>query len=838
MLAATLKGLVAHRLRLALTALAVVIGVAFVAGTLMVTDSINRAFDSVFTSAYQGTDAVVRGKEAFSGAGNGPVPADLVPVVAGVDGVRAAQGFFQEPARILKPDGKGIGGGGPPVFGQPWSGDPDLSSLRVVAGRAPTGPRDVVLDTNSAGEGGFQLGQSVRIELPGGVQSFNLVGLVAFGTGGNLGGATIAAFEDATAKRVLKWDGQYDEIDAAADSGVSQTELAGRIARALPATAEVVTGDQAASDAKSDIDEGLGFLRTALLVFAAIALFVGAFIIVNTFSIIVAQRTRELALLRALGATPGQVTRMVRIEALIVGLVSSVIGLFAGIGLAKGLVALFDAIGAELPAAGLRITAGTVLISIVLGTSITLLASYGPSRRAARVSPMAALRDSALPEAASAWRRLALGAVATALGVVVLLVGLAGDVSQPAVFVGAGALLVFIGVGALSPLFARPAARILGWPLSKLGIASRLGRENAMRNPRRTASTAAALMIGLGLVTFVSIFASSVKSTLGAALKGSVTAGVVVSSENFEGLSPDVAARLRQVPQVAAASEVRFGPWQAGSSTKDLQAVDPATIERVSDLGLSPGAAQGLAAGGVLVYAREARKDGLEVGDTLAMRLPIGGVRRLRVAGTYTRGQFLWGNYLISLRLYERGYPIQRSDPVLLAAAPGVSETQLRTAASAALSGFPSARAQTPDEWQKEVEGFLDSLLNLIYALLGLAIIIAVLGIVNTLALSILERTREIGLLRAVGLGRRQTRSMVRSEAVIVAVFGALLGLVVGLFFGWAMTRAIEELTEFTIPWTTLAIFVALSALAGVLAALGPARRAARMDVLRAIATE
>jgi putative ABC transport system permease protein len=313
---------------------------------------------------------------------------------------------------------------------------------------------------------------------------------------------------------------------------------------------------------------------------------------------------------------------------------------------------------------------------------------------------------------------------------------------------------------------------------------------------------------------------------------------VVVSSENFEGLSPAVAVRLRQVPQVAAASEVRFGPWQDGSSTKQLQAVDPATIERVSDLGLSQGAVQGLAEGGVLMYARQARTDGLKVGDTLAMRLPIGGVRRLRVAGTYTRGQFLWGNYLIPLRLFEQGYPVQRSDPVLLAAAPGVSETQLRTAASAALSGFPSARAQTPDEWQQEVEGALNSLLNLIYALLGLAIIIAVLGIVNTLALSILERTREIGLLRAIGLGRRQTRSMVRSEAVIVAVFGALLGVVVGVFFGWAMTRAIEELTEFTIPWTTLAIFVALSALAGVLAALGPARRAARMDVLKAIATE
>ncbi|MDX6645965.1 MAG: putative transport system permease protein, partial [Miltoncostaeaceae bacterium] len=562
MLAATLKSLVAHRLRLALTSLAVVIGVAFVAGTLMVTDSITRAFDSVFTSAYAGTDAVVRGKEAFSGAGHATVGRNLVPVIAGVDGVRAVQGFFQEPARILKSNGKGIGGNGPPVFGQPWTDDPGLSSLKIVEGRPPRGPHDVVLDSSSVKEGKFRVGQSVRIELPGGVQSFDLVGIAAFGTGSSLGGATIAAFEDATAKRVLHWDGQYDEIDAAGRSGVTQGELRDRISRVLPGTAEVVTGDQAAKDAKSDIDQGLGFLRTALLVFAAIALFVGAFIIVNTFSIIVAQRTRELALLRALGATPGQVTRMVRLEALIVGFLSSVIGLFAGIGLALGLVGLFDAIGAQLPSAGLRITAGTVVISLLLGTAITLLASYGPSRRAARVSPMAALRDSALPEAASVWRRAVIGVAATALGVVALLLGLAGSVSQPAYFVGAGALLVFIGIGALSPLFARPVARVIGWPLSKLGIASRLGRENAMRNPRRTASTAAALMIGLGLVTFVTIFAASVKETLGAALKGSVTAGLVVSSENFEGLSPDVATRLRQLPQVAAVSEVRAGPWQ------------------------------------------------------------------------------------------------------------------------------------------------------------------------------------------------------------------------------------------------------------------------------------
>jgi len=839
MLNATIKSLVAHRLRLALTALAVVLGVAFVAGTLIMTDAINRAFDSVFTSAYAGTDAVVRGKEPFSGAGHGTVPAGLVPVVQNVDGVRAVRGFFQEPARILKSNGKGIGGNGPPVFGQPWTNDPELSPLKIVAGRPPTGPHDVVLDSHSVSEGGFRLGQSVRIELPGGVQSFDLVGVAAFGTGASLGGATIASFQDATAKRVLEWDGRYDEIDAAGVSGVPQETLRDRIAQVLPPTDEVVTGHQAAKDAKSVIDEGLGFVRTLLLVFAAIAVFVGFFIIVNTFSIIVTQRTRDLALLRALGATPGQVRRMVWLEGLIVGFVSSVIGLLAGIGLAAGLIGLFHAIGFELPNAGLRITAGTVLVSLLVGTVTTLIASYLPSRRAARVPPMAALRDAALPEGGPLWRRGVVGAVLAAAGAVSLLLGLAGSVHGAVYFVGAGALVVFVGVFVLSALVARPVGRVIGWPLARLGIASRLGQENAMRNPRRTGSTAAALMIGLGLVTCLTIFAASLKDTLGAALKGSVTAGLIVTSQNFEALSPDVAAHLRQLPQVRAVSEVRTGPWQTPShGTTDLQAVDPATIEQVSDLGLSPGATQGLAAGGVLLYAKELHDQHYRVGDTLTMRFPQGGVRDLRIAGTYTRGQFLWGNYLVSLKTFEAGYPMQRDAPILVAGAPGVSPEQLKSVATSALAGFPSAKAQTPSEWQKDVEGALDTVLNLFYALLGLAIVVAVVGIVNTLALSILERTREIGLLRAVGLGRRPTRSMVRAEAVIVAVFGALLGVAVGIFFGWAIVHALDELTQFTIPWVRLGIFVGLAAIAGVLAALAPARRAARMDVLRAIATE
>jgi putative ABC transport system permease protein len=834
---ASLRGLVAHKLRLALTALAIVLGVAFVAGTLILTDTIDRSLSGVIDDAYAGVDVAVRGTQAFPGAQREPVPAGLLRTVERVPGVRAAHGNITGYAQFIGRDGKAIGGNGPPTLGLSWDPDPQLSSLTLREGRPPTGPDQVVIDAQTAKDHGFRVGQRVRIQFQGPSREFTISGIAGFGKTDSLAGASIAAFDNATAQRVLGSIGRYDTIDIAAAPGVSDTELTRRVAAVLPTGAEAISHSKLIHDQKNDIDKGLSIFRTALLVFAAISLFVGAFIILNTFSIIVAQRTRELALLRALGASPRQVTRLVRVEALAVGLLSSIIGLFAGIALAFGLVGLLSAFGAKLPDAGLRLTPQVVIVSLLVGTVVTLVASYGPSRRAARVPPVAALRDAALDESWSPWRRSVIGGLATVAGVAALLIGLFANVSQAAIWVGVGALLVFIGVAALSPLFARPLAGIIGWPLARLGLPSRLGRENAMRNPRRTSSTAAALMIGLGLVTFVTVFASSIKASLGASLADSVRADLVLSTDQVP-FSPALAAKLRTLPQVGTVTEVRSGEFRFGDSNEQVQAINPAGAAATTDLGVSPGGLAALGRGGVLVSTTAAKDKHLAMGDTIPMRFAKTGVQRVPVVGTYSRGRFLWGDYLLSLKDYEANFTNQYDNPVRIAARPGVPVSRLQPAVKAAAAAFPSVKVQTPSEWKSDVEGNIDALLNLIYALLGLAIVIALLGIVNTLALSILERTREIGLLRAVGMGRRQVRAMIRSESVIVSVLGALLGVIVGIFFGWALTGSIDFLTELSIPVGTLILFLVLAAIAGVLAALGPARRASRMDVLQAIHSE
>ena len=846
---AALKGLFAKKLRLLLTAASIVLGVGFVAGTYVLTDTMARAFDQLFATVASDTDVVVRAASAFEVTGQGaggdgtsgrrPIPASVLETVRAVQGVAEARPSVQGYAQLVDPrTGEAIGGFGPPTIGLSW--DPGSTVLTLREGRAPQGPGEVVVDAGTARAHDLRVGQEVRVITTGGPQRFEIVGIAGFGETDNLAGATLALFELRTAQELFDRVGRYDEIAVDAAEGVSASELRARIQARLPEGVEAVTSTTVAAENADAFKEALGFFRTALLVFAGISLFVGSFIIFNTFSIITAQRTRELALLRALGATRRQVTASVLLEAVVVGLAASVVGVAAGVGIAAGLRALLGAFGVDLPGTALRVLPRTVLVSVAVGSAVTLMGSLLPARRAARVAPVEALRDrSEQPTGGGMRRRLLAGTALTAVGLAVLLFGLFGGSGSAAELVGAGAALTFLGVAALSPIVARPAALVLGRPLRALGVPGRLGQENAMRNPRRTAATAAALMVGLALVSMVSILSASLKASFTAALEETLRADLTVTTSSFQPFSPEVAERIRALPEVAAVAEFRQGLFRFRGEALLVTAVDPSTIERVAALDLREGSVASLAQGRVLVSADAARERGISLGDRLTLTFPGTGPEPLVVGGLHGEDRLV-GDWVVSLATYERLYPEQLDTFVLLKGAEGVSPRALQAAVERAVADFPSLDVQDQAAFREKQAGFVDQLLNLVTVLLLLAVVIALVGIANTLGLSILERTREIGLLRAIGMTRRQLRSAVRWEAVIIAVFGALLGLVVGLGFGVALQRALagEGLGELAIPAGRLVVSVVLAGLAGVVAAVGPARRAARLDVLRAIAYE
>jgi putative ABC transport system permease protein len=676
--------------------------------------------------------------------------------------------------------------------------------------------------------------------LTGPPQEFRIAGIVGFGTADNLAGATLAVFDLRTAQAVFDRVGEYDTLQVLADPGVGATELRDRIAAALPKGYEAITGAAAAAQDAEDLKQALGFFQTALLVFAFVALFVGAFIIFNTFTIIVAQRTRELGLLRALGATGRQVTRSVMAEALVVGIVASVVGLGAGLLIAIGLQAMLKAFGIDLPSTSTQLLPRTIIVSLVVGTLVTFVASVIPARRAARVSPMQALRDGASGGGESLRRRAVGGVVVTGLGVAALLYGLFGaSSSRAASLVGLGALLTFVGVAVLSPLVARPLAGALGAPLRGLGISGRLGRENAMRSPRRTASTAAALMIGIGLVSFVAVFAASLRSSFSAALDETLRADFILTTGSFTPFSPQVAQDLASDPDLAAVSAFRQGQVRIEGKTDFVAGIDPATIEQVATLGITKGSAGSLGQGDILVYDEVANTNGWGVGDDISVEFARTGVQHLTVGGLYSDNRFL-GNYAVSLQTYEANFTEQLDEIVFVKAAEGVPIARARADVEDAVAAYPNVQVNDQAEFKDQQAGFIDQLLALVSALLGLAILIALFGIVNTLGLSIFERTRELGLLRAVGMSRRQVRSMIRWESVIIAVLGAVLGVAIGVLFGWAMQQALasQGITKLTIPPVQLLVYVVLAGLAGVLAAVLPARRAAKLNVLDAISYE
>jgi putative ABC transport system permease protein len=842
---ATIKGLLSHKLRLLLTAVAIVLGVSFVSGTYVLTDTMNAAFTGLFQDVNKGIDVVVHTKETFTsqqGDVRDPMPESLLAQIQRVDGVKVAEGSVGGYAQFIGKNGKPVSPGGPPTLGVSASQAPELqTSTTMRAGHRPTGPDEVAVDAGTASKQGFKVGDRVKVLLQGPARTFTISGIVGFGEADNLGGATLAVFDLKTAQQVLNRPGQFDEIDVVAQPGTSDSELRDRIAATIPAKFEAVTGNDQAKAQSDEIKQGLGFFTTALLAFAGIALFVGAFLIFNTFSIIVAQRTRELALLRCLGASRRQVLGSVLLESGIVGLLASVVGLGLGIVLAVGLRAMLNAFGIDLPSTSTRFELRTVIVALLVGVVVTLASSFWPALRATRVPPVAAMREEAAARPArSIRRRSIIGTLVTLIGVGLLLLGLFRDTGNRVANVGAGVAVMFLGVAILSPLVARPLSRWIGWPFARVfRVPGNLARENAMRNPRRTASTAAALMIGVALVTFAGIFVTSAKASFGSILDRSVTADYILTTDNFQGFSPGLAKRLADLPEVQAVTSIRTGTWKLNGQSQSLSAIDPTAYEELVRTETTAGSISALSSGGVAVQDTVAKQHNWKLGTVIPMEFPRNGVQREQIKAIYKDNQ-LNGQYLVSLADFQKGYSDQIDTLAVAKAKPGVDAAAARAAIDRVAADFPNVKVQDQAQYLANAGKQLDQLLNLVRGLLFFAIVIALFGIVNTLALSVYERVRELGLLRAVGATRRQVRSMIRWEAVIIAVLGAVLGLALGVFFGWAMSRALasQGFGEFSVPGGQLVLYVVLAGVAGILAAILPGRRAARVDVLRAIAAE
>lgn len=840
MIRTAVKGLAAHWGRMTMTALAVVLGVAFVAGTFVFTDSIRARFDNLFRDVYAGVDVVVRPQQGELSGRRATLPEELVEQVREVEGVAAVVPEAEGYAQLIGSDGEPVGGEGPPTFGFAWSTESSLSPFRIEEGqgREPRQPGEIVVDVATAEAAGVEVGDQVQVALLSGAETFTLVGVASFGEDNALAGATIVLFHPEEAQRVLGLEDGWSALSVAAAEGLDEEELRARVAQVVPAGVEVVTGTTSTGEQIDDFTEGLGFLTTALLAFAGVSVLVGAFIIQNTFRIVVAQRTRELALLRAVGATARRVTGVVVIEALVVGVVASALGVGAGVLLAEGLSAGMAALGFTLPEGPLTLLPRTVLVAMAVGLVVTLASALLPARKAAAVPPVAAMRQVMHEDRAPLGRRALAGGGLSGLGAVLLGAGLFAELDQALPVVAAGAVLVFLGVATLAPLFARPLAAVLGAPLpALLGISGKLAVENTRREPRRTAATASALMVGVALIAFVSVFASTISATIDDTLTEAFPADLTVSSANFTtGVPIGLAEELAALDEVGTVSVIHSGEARLDGEVRTLTGIDVATIGEV----YRPDGALdwGQLGEGVAVSAEAAAANGWEVGEALAVEYPDGTEATLTVAGTFEDASF--GEYLISNEVFARHMDTTTAVAVLATLAEGVELAAAEEALQPVTARYPVAQVQTVSEVIAEAKAQTNQLLALFWGLLGLAVVIAVIGIANTLALSILERTREIGLLRAVGMARRQVRRMIRWEAVVVAVFGALLGVLLGVALGWAVVTALgdEGLGAVAIPGGQLLVYLLLAGVAGVLAAAAPARRAARLDVLSAISYE
>jgi putative ABC transport system permease protein len=845
-----IKGLLGHKLRFLLTTLAVVLGVTFVAGAFVLTDTMEGAFDDLFETSYATADVYVRGGTSFDvsaaefEAGSGPtLDQDLVADIQQVDGVEEAVPGVEGTARFLDPDGDPIQTQAP-ALGFAWSDAANPLTLRE--GREPRENGEVTMDVTTFERFDFAIGDEVQVAGPSGVETFTLVGATGFGDSDNLLGATIATWTLEDTQRLFDKEGQVDEIAVVGDGSLDPAALAEEVAASLQtagAEAEVSTATDRAASESADVADAVGFLTTALLAFAGIALFVGMFLIANTFSIIVAQRAREFALLRAVGASARQVRTAVLAESLLVGIVASTVGLLLGIGLAVLLPTLLEAGGVSLPTGDPVIAPRTIVVAYLVGVVVTVLASILPARRASRVAPVEAMRGAATAPSASLTRRTIGGAVLAVVGGALLLIGLTTDVPQPLAVVGSGAALAFIGVALLAPLLADPLARTLGAIPARASVAGRIATGNARRDPRRTASTASALMIGLALVSAVSILTASIQGAVGDALSDQLRADFIV--QNGGGAAPlqplprSMTEDLRGDDAVAAVTPISIAQAaDAEDEVLTLGAVDTSVVEDLLAIELTAGDVEELGPDGIALLESVAERRGLDLGDTFEVTFRDGSTADLEVQATFASSDLIGTAYLVSLDALEEA-GVDATDLVVLASANG-DLGAARAALDDAIAVSPGAEVQDQAQFREAQEASIDGVLNLMLGLLALAILIALLGITNTLALAVIERTREIGLLRAVGMERSQTRRMVLWESVIVAAFGAVLGIAVGTFLGWAVVQALadEGVRSMVLPGAQLLTYAVFAIIAGVVAAAFPAWRASRLDVLRAVTVE
>ena len=857
MLKVALRGLLAHKTRLVTTFAAVALGVAFVGGVLVLTDTMNRAFDDLFADVYRDTDAVVRSSETIGsdfGDIRGRIDASLLDDVRSADGVADADGSVDGFARVIDRNGDPVGDPamGAPTLGGNWTDVDALNPFDLTDGRGPTSDGEIVIDLGTAKDTGFGVGDSVQVQTQTEADEYEVVGVARFGTADSPGGASYVLWTTDEAQRLIGEEGKFSAIGAVADDGVSQADLAASIDGTLRADddtgVEVLTGAEIAEETASDIKDQLSFFTIFLLVFAIVAVVVGAFVIYNSFSIIVAQRTREMALLRAIGARRRQVRRAVVVEAVVVGLVGSAIGFVVGLALAVLLGNLF-----ELPSGSLAILPTSVTTAILTGLIVTVFSALVPAWRASHVPPLAAMREVAVDTSGRSLPRFAIGAVMVGLGATIVVAGALGDAIAT---VGFGVALVFVGLLFVSPGLARPVSRALGAPLARLrGAAGTLARENAGRNPKRTSATAQALMIGVGLVAFVLVINSSIRASIDKALEESFTGDFVVDSGTFGmvGLPPDLAEQIGDLPDVAIVAPVRWSPATvttapegpdaapddtaiAGADAGAFELLDLKIVEGSADLGPRD----------VVITEDKARSDGLAVGDEVEIsflddRRPEAD-RVARVSGIYDDSTAAGGigSFVLNLDDWDAAVAVPTDNQVFVQLADGVSVAQAEPEIERVVAPFATAEVQSVDEYKDTIGGQLDLLLNLVIGLLALAVVIAMLGIANTIALSVLERTRELGLLRAVGMRRRQVRSAIRWESVIISLFGTVLGLAFGLLGGWGIVRALrdEGFGAFQVPVGTLLVLALVAGLIGLVAALIPAWRASRMNVLDAISTE
>ncbi|MFE5916658.1 ABC transporter permease [Streptomyces sp. NPDC056468] len=839
-----------HKRRFAGTFLAVFLGVAFLAGTLVMGDTLRAGFDTMFGNATNGTDAVVRSADAITTPGESegvrePVDTDLVRRIEQAPGVAAAAPSIQGAGQLIGRNGDPIGGQGPPTLAGNWIDDPELNPYRLAEGRAPQKSGEVVVNRGTADRGDLRIGDTTTLRTPDPVE-VTIVGLATFGGEDGMAQVTFTGMTQADAEKYLTArGGEAATIQVRAGPDVSEQQLVDELTFVLPSGVEAITGQESAEENTDMISsQFLTLFTTFLLVFSGVALLVATFSIHNTFAIVVAQRTRENALLRALGASRRQVTASTLVEATAVAVTASAAGLAGGIGIAAGLQALFPAIGFPFPEGDLVISAISMALPLAVGIVVCLGSALLPAARAGRTAPLAALRETAVDTSGASRARAVtgLGLIALALGVT-----LTGVLVSPSLWLaGTGAVLALAAFVVLGPVASSTAVRILGGPLGRLrGVTGQLARRNALRSPKRTAATASALMIGVAVVSLFTVFGASLKATMDQTVSRSFAGDVAVSTPSFgaggSGLSPRLADAVQRLPEVDTAVGLGRGVAEVDGKGRALTVTDPVALERTFDLGTVNGSLRDLGTDGIAITEQEADKQNLTTGDKTRLTFTDGRQETFTVRAVYGRSE-LAGDYVVTRDAWAPHRTQDADTLVAVSFKDGVSTDEGKTAVERVADRYGNPDVQTRDEYAQSSVGGIDMMLTLVYALLALAVLIALLGIANTLTLAIHERTRELGLLRAVGQTRSQLRAMVRWESVLVAAFGTVGGLALGAFLGWVLVKASDGPSDsafaFAMPPLQLALVALVGITAGALAGLRPARRAARLDVLRAIATE